>query len=350
MSSKQVLLSADDVTYYLLPGGTGDLSSQGQAIDDTIFGQTYKSESTGPINWTMSANAIYKGYLGYQAVLKKTGTGTTAGAEAFTLVSGKTYQINTASKQIWDRTYASFKVYDNAVDHTADVLEVDYLFGKVTFKSTYVVGGPVTADIKYLATTALASFTGYTLTMTANAIKDTDIPTLQANGGYDSHSPGLKTVSIDLPSVFASSNAWRAALIARAEYIIEINPDGLGVAAGSMARGFFRLMSDKQAGNVGALETETLQFALNVPYQNSPGVAKPFGWSHGSASPLPTAVRKALDAFEADTQVYGKYLQDGTNGYKGGAVVTNISLSGGMDSPNAFTVNLQGDGALTAVP
>lgn len=349
MGAKQVLLSADDITYYLLPGGTGEFSRNGQAITDTIFGQTYKSELTGPISWGINANAIYKGYVGYQATIKKIGSPTVAAGEAFTLVSGKTYQINNVAKRVWDRTYASFKVKDNGVDHTVDVVSVDYLFGKVTFASTYTVIGPVTADVTYFPMTAIAAFTGFTLTQTVEPIKDTDIPTLQANGGYDTHSPGLKTVSLDLPSVFSATNAWPAALAARTEYIVEINPDGLG-DTGTLARGFFRLMTERQSGAVGALEEESLTFVLSVPYQSTIAVAKPFGWQHGGSSPLPTAIRKALDAFENDTKIYGKYLYDGAAGYKGRSVIASVTLAGGMDTPNTFTVNLSGDGAITPIP
>ena len=315
MAAKQIRVSDDDVTYHLLPGGTGELSREGRAITDTIFGQDYESQITGPISWGLNANAIYKGYPGYVATLKKQGTSTGTTGEACTLVSGKTYQITAPAHRILDRS-ATVTVYDGAVDHTADVVSIDFLFGKVTFSSTYTVGGAVTVDANYFPVITLAKFQSFTLTQTANAINNSDMPNLQSNGGFETFESGLKTVTLDLPAVFAAVDDWHGALIARDEYVIELNPDGTGVA-GSIARGFFRLVTDTQAGDVGALETETLKFSLNVPIQTSgPDVEIPFGWEHGTSSPIPTAIQKALTAWSAGDLLYAEYLYDGTNRWK----------------------------------
>lgn len=346
--AKRIDLSLDDVTYRLLPGGTGEIMRDGVAIEDTIFGQTYRSEITGPIAWGINANAIYKGYPGYVATLKKPGTPTTAAGEACTLVSGKTYQISDTTKRIWDRS-AGIVVYDGAVDHTADVDTVDYLFGTVTFKAAYTVGGAVTVDIDYFPMVNLGQFTGFTLTMTADAIRDSDIPTLAANGGFHTHIPGLKTVSLEVPTVFSSSDDWPTALESRGEYLLELNPDGLGATNGSLARGFFRLITQRQSGDVGALEEETLTFSLNVPYLSNPGLTTPFGWQHAGASPMPQALQDAFTRWLADTTIYARYLHDGTNGWKGQGVLTNLSLTAGMEAMNVFTCNLQMSGAPTTV-
>ena len=277
MAAKRIEISADDVTYALLPGGGGELTRDGQVIEDTILGQTYKSGFTGPITWGLNADAIYKGFAGYMAKLLKPGTPTAMAAEATTFVSGKTYRITAATKRIIDRS-AALTVFDAAVDHTADVESVDFLFGTVTFKSTYTVGGAVTVTGTYLPMTTLAKFTSYTLNQTAEPIKTSDMPALQANGGWDTFIAGLKSVSLDLPTVFASADAWHTALTTRAEYVIEVNPDGAGLGAtGSVARGFFRLMTAPQSGDVGALEEQTLHFELSVPLQaTGPSVQFPF--------------------------------------------------------------------------
>src|SRR5256885_1059027 len=128
MAVKQVSVSSDDITYSLLPGSQGEISRDGAVIDDTIFGQTYKSGLTGPITWKLTANAVYKGFSGYQATLKKPGTSTNSVGEACTLVSGKTYQINNTAHRILDRSFATV-VKDNGVNHNVDVASVDYLFG-----------------------------------------------------------------------------------------------------------------------------------------------------------------------------------------------------------------------------
>ena len=348
MGAKQVLLSIDDVTYYLLPGGTGEVSREGAVIEDTVFGQTYKSGAVGPINWAVSANAIYKGYPGYVAKLLKPGASTLMTDEATTLVSGKTYRITSAAKRMMDRS-AAIVVEDNTVDHTADVDNIDWLFGEVTFKSSYVVAGPVTVTANYFPTATLAKFTGYTLNMVADAIRDSDMPALQANNGYHTHTPGLKSVNIELPTVFNATDDWPNKLDDRAEYIIEVNPDGTGFS-GSLARGFFHLMTQRQSGNVGALEEENLRFELNVPWDDgAPTIAKPFGWFHAAGSPIPTAIKNALTQWLADSPVYAEYLHDGAAGWKGAGVLTSLSLAGGMESPNTFQVNVQMSGAPTII-
>jgi len=347
--SKKILLSDDDITYYLLPGSSGDIALDGKVIEDTIFGQTYKSGFTGPIAWAVTANAVYKGFPGYVATVKKPGVTTTMTGEAMTLVSGKTYQVTNAAHRILNRA-ASLVVSDNAIDHTVDVLSVDFLFGLVTFRAAYTVTGPITLAASYFPTVDIGNFTAYTLTQTANAINNSDIPTLKANGGFETFQPGLKSVKLDLPAVYDAADGWHAAMIARAEYIIEVNPDGTG-AAGSIARGFFRLLTDKKAGNVGALEEETLSFELNVPMSTTgPDVATPFSWAHGTSSPIPTAIKKALTQFLADLPIHVEYLSDGTTGWKGSSVITNLTLTGGMETANSFAITVQGSDAPIAVP
>lgn len=348
MAAKVISISADDVTYFGLPGSQGELSRDGATIDDTIFGQTYKSNLTGILTWMVSANSIYKGFAGYAAKIMKPGTSTAVTAEAMTLVSGKTYQINNVARRIWNRG-ATLTVKDNAVNHNADVVSIDYLFGKVTFASTYTVTGPVTVDVSYYPTIDIGRATAYTLTMTAEAIKDTDFPSASTNGGYNTNSPGLRTVALELPSVFSVSDDWQTFLINRQEIIIEVNPDGAGK---SVARGFFRLMSDKQSGNVGALEVENLNFSLNVPYSSSGiQVAIPFGWSHAVDSQIPAGIKVVLDSFLNETKPFVKYLPlGGPDGVKGRCVVTGTTLTGGMETPNSFAITLTGDGGLTVLP
>ena len=351
MGAKVISISADDTTYYTLPGSTGDMQNQADNLEDTVFGSSYKSIQPGVINWQVTANAFYKGYPGYVCNIKKPSTSTTMTAEACTLVSGKTYQITAAGHRITDRSQ-SLIVYDNGVDHTADVLSYDYLYGKVTFKSAYTVTGPVTVTGKYIPTVSLGKYTNFTLTQSVSPIKANDLPTLAANGGLAIfQTGGLREVALQLPAIYAATDGWNTNLIARAEYILEINPDGLG-SSGSLARGFFKLMEDKRSGAVGALEEEMINFHLVVPLSVSSQlpVASPFAWQHSGSTPIPTAVKILLDAFEQETLVYVKYLGDGTNGYKGQAVVANMSLTGGENSINTFSVTLQGSGALTALP
>lgn len=349
MPAKLVQVSSDDATYYTLPGNTGELTREGANIDDTIFGQTFKSGITGIIGWGMNANAVYKGYPGYAADLKKPGTSTPMTDEPCALVSGKTYRVTNVAKRVLNRAVAVV-VEDNNVDHTADVLEIDYLFGKVTFKPTYTVTGAVSITGAYFPTISIGKATAYTLTQTADAIDTTDFGTAKTNGGYRTHTAGLRNVTLEFPAVFNVTDDWDGVLAGRTELIIEVNPDGLGEAGGSLCRGFYRLMTDRQAGNVGALEEETLMFQLNVPLLSTAyQLALPFGWAHSGTSPIPLAIKKILDQWEAQGLIYGKYLPDGLAGWKGQGVTTNFTLTGGMEAMNSFAWTLQASGAPTQI-
>lgn len=100
---------------------------------------------------------------GYAATIKATGTPTTFTAEACSLVSGKTYQIDATAKRAWD-PLSSLAIYDNGSRvAAADVESVSLLFGRVTFASSYSVTGPVTASGKYLPLSTLTYARGFVL-------------------------------------------------------------------------------------------------------------------------------------------------------------------------------------------
>ena len=343
MAAKIIEVSDDDgVTWFALPGSEGEFTREGSQVDDTIFGQTFRSNDRGLITWAINANAVYKGYVGYKASLKKQGTATAFTGAAMTLVSGKRYKITDAAKNLWNRAVA-VTVYDGVTNVTAQVQAINYLFGEVLFKSSYTVVGSVTVDGSYFPLAVLGKANNYSLTQTADAIETGYFDQVQTNGGYQTHDPGLRTVSLELTGIFDPASNISAALLAGSEIVAEINPDG---ASKSRARGFFKVITSGQSGEVGALEEETFTLSLNVPE----GAEIPFKWDHASDSPLPVAVRKMLDAWIAETKLDVRYRGDGVNGYKGNVVVTDMSLEGGMDSMNMFSVALTGDGGLTAVP
>lgn len=344
MGAKTISVSTDDVTYYTLPGNSGELSNEAGTLDDTIFGQIYKSSQTGIINWSVKANGLYKGFAGYVAKIKKNGSTTAFTDEAMSLVSGKTYKITDATKNVWDRS-ATITVDDNAVDATANVESIDFLFGQVTFAAAYTPTGPITVSGSYFPMTQVAKAQEFTLTQTTDAIDTTDFETAQGNEGHRTFDYGLRTVSLDLTGVYASSNGYRASLEARDELMIEINPDG---NSKSVARGFFKPISQDQSGNVGALEKETNKFELSVP--DSPAnLSGPFEWQHASDTTLNTAIQKALTQWTAGSLIYVKYLSDGVAGIKGQGVITDLTLKGGIEAMNEFTVNIQGSDTITTV-
>lgn len=347
MAAKVIQLSPDDSTYYTVPGSQGDLTVNGAQSDDTIFGQTFKSSLPSLVDWSMNANAVFKGYQGYLGKLQKSGVATTMTDEACTLVSGKTYQITATTKRVIDRKSA-FTVKDNAVDKTDQVLSVDPLFGNVTFKSTYTVTGPVTVTGKYLPLATVGRFRGYTLGMTADSVDETDYDAAQANSGYKIVSPGLRQASLEIPMIHVDfTNNFQVA--DHTEYVVSIDVTGDGK---HMARGFFLASARRNQGNVGALEETNISFTLQVPvamYDEVTPIAAPLAWQHvSSGAVMPMAVRTALDAWAAETTLYAYYAPKGLSAEKasGEGQVTNISLASTVEGLNTFQVAIMGVGEL----
>ena len=343
--AKRIQISPDGSIWYTLPGNKGEFQHEAGQIKDTIFGQNFESNQTGIIGWTISANGLYKGFAGYVTKLMKSGTPTVMTGEAMSLVSGKTYKITAASKNVLDRLTAVV-VKDNAVAvASADIESIDYLFGRVTFKSSYTPTGPITMDGKYLPLVQIAGANSFTLTQTANPIDNTDYEVAQANNGFRTFEYGLRTVSLSCKGIYKPTNAFADLLIARAECIIEINVDGSGK---SVARGFFKPVNTGQDGNVGELENDGLDFSLSVPDQE--GITLPFSWMHDGTTSLSMAIRTALNSWESGDMVEVNYMADGESGKSGEAIITDLSLSGGLEAMNEFTVKFQGSDAPDVFP
>ena len=347
--AKLVQLSDDaEVSWETLPGGSGEFSLDTGAIDDTVFGQTFQSNQPGLIGWNVNANGLYKGFAGYVATVKKQGTSTAMTAEACTLEAGKIYQIDATTKRIFDRT-AAFVFKDGAVDKNAEIEWVDPLFGRFKFLDSYTVTGAVTVDGFFFPTVALGRARSFTLTQTAEAVDDTDFAIAQANSGHRTFIPGLRQAGLDLSSIYDIASGFRAALIARDELVVEINPDGNDK---SFMRGFFKFSTEGQSGDVGALEEESINLVLNVPLPAALGInniLRPVGWFHAATTTLSEAIQIALTAWETETEIDVQYLYDGVNGVKGACIVTDVTLSGGLEVMNDFACNVQGVGVTADV-
>lgn len=352
MAAKKIQISSDGGSTWLdLPGSTGSFSSEAEEIDDTILGQTFKSNDVGMQGWNVSSDGIFKGFSGYLAELKQVGTPTTMTAEAMTLLSGDTFEIGDAAKAIWDRS-SGIVIDDDATPVAdADILSIDYLFGRVTFVSGYTPG-TITVDGDYYPTAAAGCSNSYNLTMNAESIDTSCFNTAQANDGTRTFDSGLRTVSLELTGIYDASEAFKTILTNREEIIIEIDPAGDG---SSIARGFFKLTTAGQSGAVGALEEETLNFTLSVPYE-TPSVTTPFGWDHAAGTTLAPSIQAVLNAWENELNTYEvRYLPTGAagasplDGIEGAFVATDVSLSGGLSNMNTFTMELMGNGQYTIV-
>lgn len=352
MAAKTIQVSDDNGSnWHTLPGSGGGFSVESEQVNDTILGATFESNFPGILQWQIESNAIWKGFAGYLAEIKQIGSSTAMTGEAMSLVSGKTYKTTNTAKNVWNRA-GTFVVYDGVTDVTAQVLNIDYLFGRVTFKPSYTVLGSVTVDGAYFPMSQLGKGNSFTLTMSAEAIKTTDFATAQANGGYHTNQSGLRTVSLELGGIFDATVNSKDDLVGRVELIVEIDPVGDGL---SVARGFFRLVNTGQSGDVGALEDETLNLSLSVPVSGNFTIESVFKWIHASGTTIPTAVQKIIEAWQDETTIDVRYLPTGAtgasplDGVAGDAIMTDISLSGALTDMNRFEATFMGTGAYAEV-
>jgi hypothetical protein len=343
-SAKKVRVSALAAsTWVTLPGNTADFQADSDMLDDTVFGHPFKSMQPDILSWSVSSNAIYKGYAGYQAIIKKTGVVTVMTDEPAALLVGQRYRITDATKRLL-HVSTTVLVKDNGVNHTVDVDNIDFLFGIVTFKVGYVVTGPVLVTGAYLPASQICAMNKYSLSQQAEAVDETDLCVAQSNSGFRQYKPGLKNVSLELSGFYRPATSFLQALKDRERLMIEINPDGAGE---SVARGFFIAKSDKQSGKVGALEEESVSFDLYVP--DNALLHEPFGWQHKTTSKLNGGIKTLIESWETGDLVDVRYLEDGTTGKQGSAVLTNISLAGGLGALNEFSVQFKGSGGITNI-
>lgn len=347
MGAKRIQVSADGgTTWRTMPGSSGEFNEDVSTNNDTVFGQSFQSDEVSISGWEVMCNAYMKNVVGYAATLKQGATPVVMTTEAMTLVSGKTYQITASTKRIIDY-FTAITVFDNAVDHTADVESIDYLNGLVTFLSSYTVTGPVTITGKYVPTSVIAKGRSFTLTQNANAIDTTTYEAAQANGGWRTHKPGLRTVSLEVNGLYDITNGAAAAIRGKQPIIVDISPDG---SSTTMFRGFFKRHSRGQSGEVGALEEEKQQFGLWVP--DGGLVVAPFRWYFGSGSIMNLASKDIINAWQNETLIKVRYQDDpdvNGSGHFGDAVVTEFSLSNTFEGLNEFRAGFRGSGTPTAV-
>ena len=342
-----------------LPGSSGNLNEETNQLDDTVFGFTYGSTQPALINWSIGSNAFYKGFAGYVAKVLKQGTTTGFTLEGMTAVAGssdKTFQIDDAQLSLWDKDVTITFFEDGVEVDAVDIASIDFLLGRVTFTTAKAEASANSMVVtgSYFPLTELGTAQAFTLTQTADTTDTTDFATAQANGGFNTMRQTLATVAIELSQFYSVAAEFHAALLARDELIIQINPDGAYTGASptaySIARGYFKPVTDNYEGDVGGDENESITFNLSVP-QSPATLETPFTWEHGSATTLNQAIQDLLSAFLNQEEVQVQYLPNGVTtagqgGKEGNAVVTEISLSGGVDVMNEFTVSLQGTGAL----
>ena len=197
---------------------------------------------------------------GYQISINKTGTPTASTGNAFSTHStlANTYRISSTSRRIWDRTVTpSFRSSNSAIP-AGSVSNVDYLFGIVTFASTFA--GPITGDITYLPLSAVAGANQFTLNLNRELLEDTDF----TSTGWRSRNVGLQDATLSIESWTQLDNAFfdRITKSSVSEVVVvEVQHDNGSPSRTS--RGFFLTNTDNFGGAVAELETESLEFMLD---------------------------------------------------------------------------------------
>lgn len=347
---KRVRVSADGgVTYYTLPGNAGDLKVEMASIDDTIFGQDYQSESPSIGSWSISGAAFFKGVAGYTAALKVGGTPVAVTGEATAQIgTTKSYRIVAVARRLMSYSNTVTVKDGAATVATSNILNIDYLNGIVTFIASFTPVGAITIDYSYVPTTTLGKGRSFNLKQSAAEIDSTDYATAKANGGWRTHKLGLKTVGLEISNVWDTATNFITTLQARGLTYIDVSPDDTQGSASAevLFRGFFKYMSQGQAGNIGALEEETLNLNLFVP--SSELLKAPFTWTFGSSPAISPAVQLCLQAWQDSTIVKVQYSPDGTATRTGDAIITEASLQNSFEGQNEFSFNFRGTGILTS--
>lgn len=348
--AKKTKVSRDGITYYTVPGSTGSINYEGEEIEDTVFGQCFASTQTGLIGWSVSANAYYKGFAGYQANLLKAGTPIEVTAGATTDLTGGVYQITDDGKRVM-AIASGYTVKDGATDVTNEIASngLDMFSGTITFKSTFTASGTITVDYFYVTLTAIGNAKGFDLTQSSDVQESTTLSAAQGNDGHRLFISGLKQASSSVSDLYNVSNGYFDLIKTRDAFIVKLAPYNTNENE-SYSMGLFKMTSSELSGDVGVIETEDTNLMLYVPTDEY--LEAPFKWYHPALSTIPEAIKIVIEAWENNTEYFVKYQPEGDavgkTSYDGKFVVSDGSMSTDIDSMNEFSIELQGTDSLVA--
>lgn len=342
--AKLIQVSLDDVTYSTLPGSSGEISIESSDNDNTIFGNVFSSSLPGVKDWSLSGNAWLRETPGFNATVKRQGATTVFTGETLSQEDGLTYIIDDFTKSIWDYNL-DVTVYDNATPvAAADIQEIDYMFGRVTFVTGYTVTGPVTADGSYFPTSAFGCANSVSVTQNAEATGSSCFEITQSENGFNTYDAGLKTVSMELSGFYRTTNDFFGVLTSNETVVIEVDWEGDGE---TLSRGVFKLQSTSQSGDVGSQEEYSATFNLFVPED-----VLPFSWFFGADSNAPAGMISIIQSWVTRQDLYVKYfpIGDATGSplYTGQVVVTDASISTSVDAIGELSLTGQGNGELVS--
>ena len=342
MAAKVFRVSPDGINWAVMPGNSASFESQGEQLDTTIFGSDFNSSITGIISHSFSGNAMLRENAGYVARIRSTGTPTSFTNEATAPVNGR-YQIVDRTKSIWDYEEAVVVSDESGVIDAADIAEIDYLQGRVTFVGGFSPDGAVTVSGDFLPTSTLGCFRSFDLTQSSDVIETGCFDSIGGNGGYELYQPTLRQVSLTAEGFYQTNSDFIEQLQARERYLIELDFEGNGE---TVVRGYFSIVSDSLDGSSGGDESESVNFNLFVPE----GV-KPFSWYFGANTKAPQGLIWTIEAWENKTNLYYGYYPNGLQGrgIEAQSVITDCSISTSVDGLAEASISGQGTGGLTLV-
>lgn len=341
--AKLIQVSRGGVNFHTLPGSSGEISIESSDNDNTIYGNVFSSSIPGVKDWSLTGNAWLRETPGFNATVKRQGVATAFTGEAMQLVDGTTYEITDSSKNLWDFTSGvSFDDGGSPVSD-GDIEQIDYLFGRVTFKAGAAPTGSLTVDGKYSPVSSFGCANNISLTQNAEATLSSCFEIVQAENGFNTYDSGLKTVSMELSGFYRTTNDFFTVLTQNETVVIEVDWEGDG---NTLSRGVFKLQSTSQSGDVGSQEEYSASFTLFVPEDTLP-----FSWYFGADSNAPQGMREIMDSWITRENLHIKYFPIGNSTgspvYKGETVVTDASLSTSVDAIGEMSLTVQGDGELT---
>lgn len=205
---------------------------------------------------------------GYLTKVRISGTPTVSTGSSLSTAGGTStapvWSIDSTVREIFDRSQApAFFAGGSTISSTA-IRDINYLFGKVTFNSTTVIGnGVATIDVTYMPMTSVAGANSYSLTQTQDVLDDTDF----TSTGFRSKHMGLADVNLtisrwdtnDIEFMHRLLGSSTGSTLTSKPLVAEVNPGGSTFTA----RGWFILGSESRGGDVASLEASDLTMEID---------------------------------------------------------------------------------------
>ena len=194
----------------------------------------------------------------YKTIIKLSGTTTVFTSEAMSSsTASNQHQISDDAKRVWDRDTVPVIRQSSlaAIVPAAQISNIDYLFGKITFASS-TQGTPITASGTYLPLASVAGSHTYQLNHIGGLLDDTAFEST----GWRTHKQGIRDVNITLSRWDSLDTDFFDHLKNGTTFLVEVTPGG---STAFLARGWFIGESEIHSGDVNSLEQGDITLHLD---------------------------------------------------------------------------------------